>query len=243
MASEPVRSTTVVAAPKDYSIPPSQQIRLLSVRAEFHDNGAGGDWLPALEILDNNGNVLVTAADQGVKVTAGSDADVSWFPGVKKGGGAGGGAVSYAWGWRDNASGDPNLFINSGAQLNIPFLHTSTSNSGVMSWFTAVNANDRLQLSAQGLYVLYLSGSLTIQPDYAFFLVTSNSDQLQHSSINENAAAGASVPQNGVNTNSDYTVVNSSGSTVVRAYVQNNSTGTSTLAAAYLSAAYLGVPA
>ena len=83
MASEPVRSTTVVAAPKDYSIPHAQQIRLLSVTAEFSDNGAAGDWLPAVVILDNNGNALVRACDQGVTVTAGSDAEVSWFPGVK----------------------------------------------------------------------------------------------------------------------------------------------------------------
>ena len=75
-------------------------IRLLSARASFTDNGAAGDWLPALQVLDNNGNVLVTAADQGVKVTAGSDADVSWFPGVKPQVAAApaGGGVSYAHG-------------------------------------------------------------------------------------------------------------------------------------------------
>ena len=98
MASVPLRSTSVVAAPKDYSIPNAQQILLLSVRASFTDNGAAGDWLPALQVLDNNGNVLVTAADQGVKVTAGSDADVSWFPGVKHTAAAGGGtAVDWCY--------------------------------------------------------------------------------------------------------------------------------------------------
>lgn len=83
MASVPIRSTAVVAAPKDYAIPPSQEIILLSVTASFVDNGAAGDWLPAVVILDQNGNALVRAVDQGVKVTAGSDAEVSWFPGVK----------------------------------------------------------------------------------------------------------------------------------------------------------------
>ena len=80
MASEPVRSTSVVTAPKDYSIPHAQQIQLLSVQASFIDNGAASTWIPAVQILDNNGNVLVTAADQGVTVTAGGSADVSWFP-------------------------------------------------------------------------------------------------------------------------------------------------------------------
>ena len=83
MASEPVRSTAVAAAPKDYSVAANQQIRLLSVTANFTDNGATGSWLPAVIIEDNNGNALVRAVDQGVKVTAGNDAEVSWFPGVK----------------------------------------------------------------------------------------------------------------------------------------------------------------
>lgn len=83
MASVPLRSTAVVAAPKDYSIPNAQQIRLLTVTASFVDAGAAGDWLPAVVILDNNGNALVRAVDQGVKVTAGLDAEVSWFPSVK----------------------------------------------------------------------------------------------------------------------------------------------------------------
>lgn len=80
MASEPVRSTSIEAAPKDYSIPNAQQIRLLSVTASFTDNGAVGDWLPAVVILDNNGNALVRAVEQEVKVTAGEGAEVSWFP-------------------------------------------------------------------------------------------------------------------------------------------------------------------
>jgi hypothetical protein len=83
VASEPIRSTAITAAPKDYPIPNAQQIRLLSVTAEFIDNGAAGDWLPAVVILDKNGNALCRAVDQGVKVTAGGDAEVSWFPGVK----------------------------------------------------------------------------------------------------------------------------------------------------------------
>lgn len=84
MASEPVRSTAVIAAPKDYSIPSAQVIQLLSVTASFTDNGAASDWLPAVVIMDNNGNALCRATDQGVKVTAGSDAEVSWFPGVNR---------------------------------------------------------------------------------------------------------------------------------------------------------------
>jgi hypothetical protein len=70
-------------APADYAVPARAQIRLHTVQAEFVDNGAGGDWLPAVVILDQAGHVIARAVDQGVKVTAGSDAEVSWFPGVK----------------------------------------------------------------------------------------------------------------------------------------------------------------
>jgi len=118
VASVPIRSSVVTAAPKDYAIPPSQEIILLSVTAEFIDNGAAGDWLPAVVILDNNGNALCRAVDQGVKVTAGGDAEVSWFPGVKVGGG-GVQTVTpeYAFLYLGRAlpgSGDPTQTIPSG---------------------------------------------------------------------------------------------------------------------------------
>ena len=155
MASVPLRSTSVVAAPKDYSIPNAQQILLLSVRASFTDNGAAGDWLPALQVLDNNGNVLVTAADQGVKVTAGSDADVSWFPGVKHTAAAStGGGISYARGYSNNSAGDPNILVNNGTQKAAPFAHVSTSNAAVMNWTQTTNPNDTLQLLGAGIYVV-----------------------------------------------------------------------------------------
>lgn len=156
MATEPVRSTAVAAAPKDYSIPGAQVIRLLSARASFTDNGAAGDWLPALQVLDNNGNVLVTAADQGVKVTAGSDADVSWFPGVKARAAAtpGGGGISYARGYSNHSAGDPNILVNNGTQKAAPFAHVSTSNAAVMNWTTTTNPNDTLQLLGTGIYLV-----------------------------------------------------------------------------------------
>jgi hypothetical protein len=243
VASVPIRSTAVVAAPKDYPIPPSQEIILQSVRASFLDNGAGGDWVPALQILDNNGNVLVTAADKGVTVTAGSDADVSWFPGVKVAGGASTAALSYAWGWRDNASGDPNIFLAAGASINIPFLHATTTNASVMSWSTVANPNDRLILGAAGLYAIFWSGNMTLDPTYAFYLISSSGDQLQHSAIVASGIAGGSTPQRGISSQQDYSIFNVASSATLRAYTQNNTSATQTVFANYLSAIYLGVPA
>ena len=158
MASEPVRSTAVVAAPKDYSIPGAQVIRLLSARAAFTDNGAGGDWLPALQVLDNNGNVLVTAADQGVKVTAGSDADVSWFPGVKVAAATTPTTSSgqFAHSFRDNILGtDGAQLIPATSTRNVNNPHAATTDNTVMFWQTLVNANDTLSLAAVGTYLVY----------------------------------------------------------------------------------------
>lgn len=75
----------VEPAPLDYLVPQSALVRLKSVRAEFRDNGAAGDWLPAVEIVSDSGHVIVTASDQGAKVTAGGDSDASFFPGAAKG--------------------------------------------------------------------------------------------------------------------------------------------------------------
>jgi hypothetical protein len=155
VASVPIRSTAVTAAPKDYAIPPSQEIILLSVTAEFIDNGAAGDWLPAVVILDNNGNALCRAVDQGVKVTAGGDAEVSWFPGVKH---AAASAASTAIDWAQGrliaASGDPHQTITSGGVTAIGYPHVLTGGGGAFTWATSVVANDLLQLNKAGAYII-----------------------------------------------------------------------------------------
>lgn len=244
MASEPIRSTSVIAAPKDYSIPNAQQIRPLSVRASFTDNGAGGDWLPALQILDNNGNVLVTAADQGVKVTAGNDADVSWFPGVKvAAAAAAASAVSYAAGWRDDGRGDANFPVANGATARIPFLHTSTSNAAIMSWDASPFANDILFLSAPGLYSLSFSGSLTVGETWQLAIVVNAFDDLQHTGFPTGSVAGAHNPPHGVGSHRDDTWVNIPSPSSVRFWVENF-TGFDRITDAYYAVVtYYGVPA
>ena len=161
MASVPLRSTSVVAAPKDYSIPNAQQILLLSVRASFTDNGAASDWLPALQVLDNNGNVLVTAADQGVKVTAGSDADVSWFPGVKHSASASASFSAYAE--LTMTGGDPPVSIASGGSVVVPWPHATWNDDSAFGTSTIAlypaphnTAGDTLLLLRKtGVYYLF----------------------------------------------------------------------------------------
>ena len=78
-----ILATGSQAAPLDYVIKDTVVLQPKMVQALFTDNGAAGDWLPAVVLISDSGHVLGRATDQGVKVTAGSDASVSWFPGVK----------------------------------------------------------------------------------------------------------------------------------------------------------------
>src|ERR1700675_2682711 len=75
-------------APLSYLVPGSTAIRIKQIHVAYADNGASGDWLPAVRIISDSKHRIGMAADQAVKVTAGDDADVSCFPGVKHGGAA-----------------------------------------------------------------------------------------------------------------------------------------------------------
>src|SRR5882724_12306727 len=73
-----------VAAPSTYELPSAAEFVLKCVNADFDGSGAASDYLPCVTILSDSGQVIARAVDQGVKVTAGSDAEVSWFPWLKR---------------------------------------------------------------------------------------------------------------------------------------------------------------
>jgi hypothetical protein len=68
------------STPLSYIVPGTTAIRIKQIHVQYTDNGASGDWLPAVQIVSDSKHLMGTAADQAVKVTAGSDADVSFFP-------------------------------------------------------------------------------------------------------------------------------------------------------------------
>lgn len=78
----------VTAAPSNYTLAPNVELILKAVNADFTHNGAAVDWLPAVVLISDSGHVIARAVDRNVKVTAGDDAEVSWFPGVKNAGAA-----------------------------------------------------------------------------------------------------------------------------------------------------------
>lgn len=88
MADTQIVNAQSVAAPSDYVLPSSVELQLKAVNADMDGSGSAGEWLPAVEIVSDAGQVIARAVDPGSPVAAGGAAEVSWFPGVKHGGGA-----------------------------------------------------------------------------------------------------------------------------------------------------------
>lgn len=147
----------VAAAPKDYTLAANVEFVLKCVNASFTDNGAAGDWLPAVVLVSDSGHVIGRGVDQGVKVTAGSDAEVSWFPGVKHAAAAASGTtLAFARAWNDSFSGDSAQSIPAGATRNGSFAHAETTDASVISWSTSVFSNDTATLAAHGTYLMFV---------------------------------------------------------------------------------------
>jgi hypothetical protein len=83
VADAQITNPAVAAGASVYEVPRTVEFTLKTVNALFTDNGAAGDWLPAVVIRSDAGLVIARAADQAVLVSGGDDAEVSWFPGVK----------------------------------------------------------------------------------------------------------------------------------------------------------------
>lgn len=83
MPDVPIVNRASVTAPKDYTLPQSQEIILKAVKADIDGTGAGGTWLPALQLVSNNGDVMWTACDTSSPQAAGGSVTVTWFPGVR----------------------------------------------------------------------------------------------------------------------------------------------------------------
>lgn len=86
MADVALIAQAVTTAPEGYTIPGAQEIILKSIFASFDGTGAGGSYVPTLQILAPN-NAVVASCPVGSVLAAGASADVSWFPRVGGGGG------------------------------------------------------------------------------------------------------------------------------------------------------------
>lgn len=67
------------AAPKDYVLPYAQEILIKAVTADIDGTSAAGQYLPALQILSDAGDVMWTAVDTSTVIAAGASVSPSWF--------------------------------------------------------------------------------------------------------------------------------------------------------------------
>jgi len=81
----------VTTTPEGYTVPGSQEIILKSVTASYDGTGAGGSFIPTLQIIAPNGSV-VASCPVSTTLAAGALADVSWFPRVGGASSGGGGS-------------------------------------------------------------------------------------------------------------------------------------------------------
>jgi hypothetical protein len=120
--------------PVEYELPASAEFILKAVNADFTDTGAAGDWLPCVTIVSDSGHVIARAVDQGVKVTAGSEAEVSWFPHVRHApiaASGGGGAPDYIM-MTGVATAIPSVF--GGASGQVPWNHATFATNNAALW-------------------------------------------------------------------------------------------------------------
>jgi hypothetical protein len=189
----------------DYTIPGSAEIRVLAVNANFEDNGAGADWCPAVVMFSDSGSVIARALLPDVKVTAGDDAEVSWFPGVKPGGAAtpASSAVAVAFG-----DGGPQT-TPAGTNAWASFGSVSVSDPSVFSWTTTTNPNDTLVVAPAG--VLLCVGSALTNVDTANQNVYVDSAQagiFRHSAWPTPQVGDGTAPPEGFSTLMDQCWVN-----------------------------------
>jgi hypothetical protein len=139
-------------APLSYLVPGASAIRIKQIHVAYVDNGAAGDWLPAVRIVSDSSHTMGLASDQGVKVTAGSDADVSFFP-VRKQAAAAASATGAEWFF---ASRVTNFTVTTTApQRRIPWTHFVTSDATVFSVTSGLGTNDTVHGLKAGIYLAY----------------------------------------------------------------------------------------
>lgn len=150
----------VDAAPNDYTLADNVEFLLYAVNANFTDNGAAGDWLPAVVLLSDSGHVIARALLPDVRVTAGDDAEVSWFPGVKPGAGG-------------SATGGEFASVYATAPQTVPAGEVdaiewdwTTFRTTDAAAFSPDPANQRLDVTATGVLQHWIS----VLPDTKFVL-------------------------------------------------------------------------
>ena len=134
-----------VGTPYKYTVAGTGTVTPLACQAVYDGSGAGGDYVPAVIYRSQDGNVISRAILDST-ITAGDDAEVSWFPGVKHAAGT--------------SSTAPAAFVVSSVPLGnigpggtlIPWVDLHTNAASVFSIDPIITT--RLLIAAPGWYLL-----------------------------------------------------------------------------------------
>jgi hypothetical protein len=143
-------------APLGYTLAPGQTVEVDAATAIFDGTGASGDFVPALAFYANNGRLIARAIVPST-VTAGDEAEVSFFPSAPVSAGSGG-PFTPPWFW-DGApiqlyagdAGTAPLTSGTGQKLRLPGLGISPGANDtlfvyVIGTITSVGTSEFLQI-------------------------------------------------------------------------------------------------
>ena len=120
-------------APQSYTVPNATEIVPLSINATFDGSGAGGSYVPTVEIVSDGGVVVARVPCQ-TTVAAGDSCECTFAPFLRGEAAATGAATapSVATFYRSTLDGDPALTVPAagGGPINIPWLHAALPSDG-----------------------------------------------------------------------------------------------------------------
>lgn len=230
-------------APKDYTIDKNVELILHSVHAQFRDNGAGGDWLPCVDLISDSGHTIARCCDPGVVVTAGDDAEVTWFPDVKPAAAAAptNSVLAYAQGFSSQSGGDGVQSVLAGASANGSHAHVATTDGTRLSWSTSVTTNDTLSLHGPGTFLVWTSALWgNTDPQLTSQIMNSGISGIRHGPWQPLPFAPF-VPSDGIANMLDYDVFHASGGGGSCSVLHQNATAfDSAVDYQFLTAVFLG---
>jgi hypothetical protein len=157
---EPIFEPGPVDTPFVYTVSGTGEIVPRACQAVYDGSGAGGDYVPAVIFRSQAGHVIARAILQST-VTAGDDAEVSWFPGVKAAAAAAPAAGLPIYGLLALSVenfGDTGVVIPNNTVTDVQFPHQDASGSGAFAFGPSTTYSDTVRLTSfDYLYVFRAS--------------------------------------------------------------------------------------
>jgi hypothetical protein len=148
---EPIFEPGPVPTPFVYTVSGTGEVVPRACQAVYDGTGAGGDYVPAVIFRSQAGHVISRAILQST-VTAGDDAEVSWFPGVKAAA-----ASSSALEMALATSVQPFTILNTGGVVNQATVWDSVAtNSATYTWPSGGD-NTKIGFGKPGLYAIWIT--------------------------------------------------------------------------------------